>query len=87
MARERGAAIIAVTGNSRSALGELADIRLTVADGTAASRAVAVSSRQTMLTVMDMMATCAASRNYDRCKGYLDSAADISGRLRLNKSL
>lgn len=85
LAREQGATIIAVTHIGDNALGNMADIRINVAGGESMMRTGALTSRQSMLTAMDMLTTCVASRNYDKTIQYLESATEISRRLRTNK--
>jgi len=85
LARERGATIVAVTHMGDNALGNMSDIRINVAGGESMMRTGALTSRQSMLTAMDMLTTCVASRNYAQTLQYLESATEISRRLRTNK--
>ncbi len=85
LSKERGATVIAVTHMGDNALGNMADIRINVAGGESLMRTGALTSRQSMLTAMDMLTTCVASRNYEQTIKYLESATEISRRLRTNK--
>ncbi len=85
LAKERGATVIAVTHIGDNALGNMADIRINVAGGESMMRTGALTSRQSMLTAMDMLTTCVASRNYGQTIKYLENATEISRRLRSNK--
>lgn len=86
LAKERGATVIAVTHFGENALGSMADIRINVAGGESLMRTGALTSRQSMLTAMDMLTTCVASRNFEQATQYLESAMEISKRLRSAKT-
>ncbi len=85
LAKERGVKVITVTHLGESALGALADVRINVAGGGMAMHMDTLASRQSMLTAMDMLVTCAAGRNYEQAMRYLENAKEFSRRLRAPK--
>lgn len=77
IAKTQGATTIAITCKRDSPLHEKADIVLTTASTESLTRSGAMTSRITMLSVLDMVFTAVSSINYKKFKKVLDYTAEI----------
>lgn len=76
-AREGGATVISITRYRPSPISDAADIALYVAAGESLVRSAAMSSRLAMLTMVDMLFSCVASKSHDEIIGFLNRTAGI----------
>jgi len=82
-AKERGAKVIAVTKFSKNDMDDLADIHLHVASSESLVRAGAMASRLSMLSLVDMLFTCIASKRHDEILSVLESTVKVAGKRRM----
>lgn len=76
-AQEGGSRVISITRYGHNPIGDRADIPLYVAGNESLVRAAAMSSRLAMLSMVDMLFSCVASRCHDDIIGLLDRTANI----------
>jgi Transcriptional regulators len=82
VAKENGALIVAITHIGQSSLEKLSDMVFPVAAGQTAFRHDGLTSRQSMLTVMDMLTTLCAGLDYDKTLTLLNRASEYSARFK-----
>ncbi|MEG0127107.1 MAG: RpiR family transcriptional regulator, partial [Clostridia bacterium] len=73
-----GAKVISMTRYGHNPLSDNADIRLFVASNESLQRTTAMSSRLTMLTMVDVLFACISGRMYDEIQTVLSRAATIA---------
>ncbi|MEG0050369.1 MAG: MurR/RpiR family transcriptional regulator [Clostridia bacterium] len=78
LSRECGAKVISMTRYGHNPLSDNADIRLFVASNESLQRTTAMSSRLTMLTMVDVLFACISGRMYDEIQTVLSRAATIA---------
>lgn len=76
-ALESGATVISITRYRQNPISEKADIALYVAASESLVRSAAMSSRLAMLTMVDMLFSCVASKIHDEIVGLLNRTAGI----------
>lgn len=76
-AADSGATVIAVTRYGGNPISEKADIALFVAANESLARSAAMASRLAMLSMVDMLFSCVASRCHDDILGLLKRTASI----------
>lgn len=76
-ALESGTTVISVTRYGHSPISDGADIALYVASNESLVRSAAMSSRLAMLSMVDMLFTCVASKCHDQIIGLLKRTAEI----------
>lgn len=76
-ALEGGATVISITRYGHNPISDKADIPLYVAANESLVRAAAMSSRLAMLTMVDMLFTCVASKMHGEIVGLLNRTAGI----------
>ena len=81
-ASRNGATVISITKYGKNSLQKLSHISLSTFSSESLVRSGAMSSRISQLTVIDILYTATASRNYRQVKQYLDSSRYVSGKIR-----
>lgn len=76
-AQDSGATVITVTRYGNNPINERADVALYVASNESLARSAAMSSRLAMLSLVDMLFSCVASRCHDDILGLLKRTANI----------
>lgn len=76
-AQDSGATVITVTRYGNNPINERADVALFVASNETLARSAAMSSRLAMLSLVDMLFSCVASRCHDDILGLLKRTANI----------
>lgn len=85
VAKKTSATIIAITKYGKNSLSAQADICLCTFSTENLIRSGAMSSRISQLTIIDIIYTAVASRDYNKVKPYLDKSLFASGRMRSSK--
>lgn len=85
VAKKTSATIIAVTKYGRNSLSAQADIRLSTFSTENLIRSGAMSSRISQLTIIDILYTAVASKNYSTVKPFLDKSRFSAGMMRNGK--
>lgn len=80
--QKQGAKLVSVTRQGGNALSALSDVALYVASGETLVRTGAMASRLAMLTMVDMLFSCVASRRHDDILGLLERTAVVARALR-----
>jgi DNA-binding MurR/RpiR family transcriptional regulator len=81
-ARACGATVITLTRYGRNQTADQADIRLYVAGNETLTRTAAMTSRLAMLSMVDVLYTCVASRTHEDIRPILERATQIAARRR-----
>jgi DNA-binding MurR/RpiR family transcriptional regulator len=80
MAKERGATTIALTTDPRSPLSRVADIRLVSSSSETSFRAESISSRHSVLMLIDCLYVRVAQLSYQRASASLALTDHIAGQ-------
>lgn len=75
---------IAITRFGKNTLSESCDISLGISATETLIRSGAMSSRISQLTIVDILYTAVASKNYEAVKPYLDKTRFAAGKIRVN---
>ncbi len=81
--KQTKATLISITGYSKNPLCELADICIYSASSESLIRSGPMASRIGQLTVIDILYTAVASRDYNSVRKYIDRTMDISSKKHL----
>jgi len=82
VAKKTSATIISITKYGKNSLITLSDICLSTFSTENLIRSGAMSSRVSQLTIIDILYTAVASKNYEKVKPYLDKSRFAAGRMR-----
>ena len=85
VANEMGATTVSITKYGPNQLSEKAEIKLYADSTETLLRSSAMSSRISMLTIIDVLFTAVASRSYDKIKPFLDKTKHILDLKRLQR--
>ena len=78
--RQTGATIISITRYSKNMLAQRSDVQLYASSSETLIRSGAMGSRIALLTIIDVLYTCVASRDYDKVKKQLDKTRLVTMR-------
>lgn len=84
VAKKTLATTVAITRFGKNPLSESCDISLSTSSTETLIRSGAMSSRISQLTIIDILYTAVASKDYDLVKPYLDKTRFAAGKMRIN---